>query len=398
MQNFSYSGSDAKGLRGDLALINGPFVGYLEERYSAAKTISIYRRALSRVARSLSNSGRQLSSLQRRDVPAVMRTLHLQGPRPTQTALHGWLKFQGRFHLPQPRTKWRSWLDEYVHFMEADRGLSPSAQYHYRRAADRYMAWQFRRGAVDWQRVRAQNIWRYAAKLLSQKRKVGGVCDELSALRQFLRFMHLRGSCSAALPQAVPAVADRPQSVCRATLTEKQRQQLLASFDRRCAEGSRNHTMALCMTDLGLRCIEVSRLCLGDIDLELKTMMVPAAKNSRGRQLPLPPHVAAALRSYVRSRPATNTDRLFVGHTELRGKPLSSEAVRNAMVRAYRRCGFHWCGTHRLRRCFATRLYARGANLKEIADLLGHRFVTTTERYAQVDPTGLRAVVCPWPI
>ena len=35
---------------------------------------------------------------------------------------------------------------------------------------------------------------------------------------------------------------------------------------------------------------------------------------------------------------------------------------------------------------------------EEIADLLGHRVVTTTERYAQVDEHGLRALARPWPI
>jgi hypothetical protein len=100
---------------------------------------------------------------------------------------------------------------------------------------------------------------------------------------------------------------------------------------------------------------------------------------------------------YLRARPATNSEHLFVGHTTLVGRPLSGVAVSAAMERAYRRCGFPWGGTHRLRRCFATRLYARGANRKEIADLLGHRLVTTTERYAQVDVNGLAALVRPWP-
>jgi site-specific recombinase XerD len=76
-----------------------------------------------------------------------------------------------------------------------------------------------------------------------------------------------------------------------------------------------------------------------------------------------------------------------------------TSVVQTAMHRAYQRCGFPqgWCGSHRLRRTFATRLYVRGVDLKQIADLLGHRHIVTTTRYAQTDVTGLRALAQPWP-
>jgi integrase/recombinase XerD len=396
MQNFDDSKPGTKRLRADLALIDEAFVEYLRERHTAARTITIYRGVLAKLARSFSRQGRSLSTLRREEVSVAIRH-RWRSQRNPQAALHAWLKFLGRFQLPAPCTRWRSWVDDYARFMEIDRGLAPGTCYHYLLIANRYLGWQFRRGAVDWGRVHPQDIWRYAARLQSQGRKPGGVSEELSVLRQFLRFVHLRGSCPPALAQAVPAVADRGRSVRREFVTEEQRRKFLASFDRKSAEGRRDYTMALCMIDLGLRAIEVVRLRHGDIDWEHKALAVPPAKTSRGRQLPLPAHVATALRIYVRARPTTISDRLFVGQARLMGRPLSSGAVQAAVDRAYRRCGFRCYGTHRLRRSFATRLYARGANMKEIADLLGHRRVMTTERYAQVDLHGLRALVQPWP-
>ena len=398
MRPLDSAAFDSAHLRADLALIAGPFVGYLRERHCAIRTIASYRSILVRVAHSLHRAGRRLSTLGRDDVPGVVRSLHLRCLPPAQAVLHGWLKFRGRYQRPRPRTRWQSWIDDYVRFMERDRGLSPSAQSHYGRIAERYLAWQFRRGAVDWRRVRPQDIWQYAGQIRGPQRKPKGVSSELTALRQFLRFVHLRGACTPALAQAVPAVNERPRSLGRTTLSAAHRRRFLAAFDQKSAAGRRDYTMARCMTDLGLRCIEVVRLCLGDIDWERKSILVPPAKNGRGRKLPLPPQVATALRLYVRARPPTPSDRLFVGQRILRGRPLSPGAVRGAMERAYRRGGFPWHGTHLLRRGFATRLFARGANLKEIADLLGHRLVTTTERYAQVDRDGLDALVRPWPL
>ena len=398
MQKGKNSSSTAKGLKADLALINGGFADYLGGRQCAVATIAIYRRILATVACTLRKSRRDLASLRREDVPAIIRAHYGECAGPAQAALHGWLKFRGRFHLPNRHQRWQFWLDAYFSFLENSRALSPDVCGSYCIFADRYMAWQFRTGAVDWGRVRPQHLWRYAALLRSRGHKASTTSGELSALRQFLKFVHLRGGCSAALPQAVPIIADRGQSLVRSVITDEQLRRLLASFDRKTPEGRRDYTMTLCMSDLGLRRIEVARLCLGDVDLARNTLTVPPAKNAPGRQLPIPPHVAAALRIYVRRRPVTESDRLFVGHTYLIGRPLSALAIQSAVERAYQRCGFRFHGTHRLRRRFATRLFARGANLKEIADLLGHPVVTTTERYAQVDEHGLRALARPWPI
>ena len=50
----------------------------------------------------------------------------------------------------------------------------------------------------------------------------------------------------------------------------------------------------------------------------------------------------------------------------------------------------HTGHAHRFRHTFATRLINRGENIKVIQDLLGHRSLQSTERYAHVNETTLR--------
>jgi len=170
----------------------------------------------------------------------------------------------GVMHKTRPR--WQSWFDDYVRFLEMDRGLSPSAQSHYGHIAERYLAWQFRRRPVNWRRVRPQDLWRYVRRLRWPGRKAQGLNSELTALRQFLRFVHLRGGCTVALAEAVPTVSGGSRSLVRPALSTEHRRQLLACFDRHNTEGARDYAMARCMTDLGLRCVEVARLGLHDLD------------------------------------------------------------------------------------------------------------------------------------
>ena len=105
----------------------------------------------------------------------------------------------------------------------------------------------------------------------------------------------------------------------------QQRNKFLA-FNRKSDEGRRDYAMAVCLIDLGLRAIEVSRLRVADINGGSRVVTVPAAKASAGRQLPLPRPVGMVLRDYLHHRPHTEVEPLFVGQTVLRGRP----ATRNS--------------------------------------------------------------------
>jgi integrase/recombinase XerD len=389
-------------LRSDLTLINEGFVAHLRSRHNADFTIALYRRFLGQVAGKLAKRGQSVSELGRRDVSGVLRMClpgwESESCRPRRAGLHQWLKFINRFGDQEPPPFWQPWLDDYRRFMEADRGLAVCTCNTYTRIAGEYLAWQFRRRVLPLEDITPDEIRRFAT-FRCRGRKPKSANGDLSALRQFLRFAHLRGFCSPALALAVPAIPNYGRLTRPAILGEKDRHKFLASFDLASLEGRRDHAMALCMLDLGLRAIEVVRLSLGDIDLEQGTLAVPPAKAGRGRLLPIPLHVRASLRAYIRRRPATDHDRLFVGQVALIGRQLSSWAIASAMNRAYRRSGFpRWYGTHRLRHSFATRLYSHGANMKEIADLLGHRLVMTTDRYTQADSKALRSLAQPWPL
>jgi integrase len=79
------------------------------------------------------------------------------------------------------------------------------------------------------------------------------------------------------------------------------------------------------------------------------------------------------------------------------GQPMTPERLRGAVRRIMRRGGLTNSGPHRLRHSFATRLHARGASLKEVADVLGHQHFDTAAIYARVNLSQLRKVALPWP-
>jgi len=118
------------------------------------------------------------------------------------------------------------------------------------------------------------------------------------------------------------------------------------------------------------------------------------------QSLPLPAQAGKALIHYLQEgRPQTTNRAMFVRHRAPFGVPLSVAAIRNAMNRAFVRCGLadQFCNTHILRRTAATRLQKAGVSVKAIADVLRHRDLNTARVYARVDLEHLRAVAQPWP-
>jgi site-specific recombinase XerD len=219
-----------------------------------------------------------------------------------------------------------------------------------------------------------------------------------TALRSFFSFLHFTGRVREPLGDAVFCPLPRPPRRIPATLSDAELQRFLKAFDQSHPIGRRDFAMALCLCRLGMRAQEVASLRLDDIDYENRTVHLRVTKARPGRLLPMSAELARAVRAYLRvGRPATDSPGLFVRHRSPWTAGHGSELVRMAMRRAYRRAKLKPRGVHILRHTLATRLHRRGTGLKAIADVLGHRSLDTTARYARINYAELRQAALPWP-
>jgi site-specific recombinase XerD len=221
-----------------------------------------------------------------------------------------------------------------------------------------------------------------------------------SALRSFIRSLHLQGITDGQLIQAVPTVRDTRRSTLPTPLTSAQLQKLLTSIDQKKRAGLRDYAMIMCLTHLGLRAKEVADLTLDDIDWRAGTVTIRSSKVRRTSVLPLPKPVGRAIMTYLRKqRPATSARQVFVRWMVPVGRPLRSANVTCAVQKAFKRSGLNVPsqGAHTLRHTVATEMVRAGVSLKEIADVLRHRSIDTTAIYTKVDLPRLREVALPWP-
>jgi len=328
-------------------------------------------------------------------------------PAPTDrghcgSAIHRFVRYMRdqRLMRPPPQEAARSPIDELLktydcHLKEVC-GLSLGTRENRRRCTRRFLHWRFGRQQIQLRHLRPKDVSGY---VLECARHLAGtsvhpLCVDLRSFLRFLEFSQLRPGLAGSVPQlpqrAVPSLPG--------TLQPHERRRFLGSFPQSTPQGRRDYAIALCLSELALRSHEVADLVLEDLDWRALAVRLAQTKQRRQRLVPLPDRVARAILNYLkRGRPPTRSRALFVHHRTPRGRALAAHYVRRLVRRAFARCGIEASGTHVLRHTWATWAHRRGASLKLIADVLGHRSLDATTGYAHVNVEELRQVALPWP-
>ncbi len=149
-------------------------------------------------------------------------------------------------------------------------------------------------------------------------------------------------------------------------------------------KSQRDRTMFMLMLRCGLRVEEVSNLTMGAIDFKRKRILVHCGKGGKDRVVYISNDAHSALMDYLKARPRSKAKKLFlVEKGPCRGNPISVRGIQKRME--------YYAGKaqikitcHSLRHTMATNLLNADAELATIQDLLGHNWVTTTQRYCKI--------------
>ena len=146
----------------------------------------------------------------------------------------------------------------------------------------------------------------------------------------------------------------------------------------------RDKAMFMLMLRCGLRVEEVAHLRLPAIDLKRRSLMILEGKGGKSRVVYLSKDAYDALVAYLKVRPASKTQGLFLVEKGVcKGQPISVRGIQKRMEYYGRKAGVH-ISCHQLRHTMATQMLNADAQLETIQDLLGHNWVITTQRYCKV--------------
>lgn len=325
----------------------------------------------------------------------------VNGGRSTGTLLLGYLRNLGIIPPPakviddSPLTRIER---EYARFLACERGLSPATLSSYLPMVRGFLSERFAGNTVALDQLCPQDAHRF---ILDNARRVSRsqAARAVTVLRSFLRFLYQRGDINNDLAGALPLVANWRLSQIPKSMLPAQVESLLASCDRQTANGRRDYAILLLLARLGLRAGEVVALTLEDLDWESGVFTVHG-KGNRREQMPLPEDVGNALVNYLRhDRPACPSRRVFIRTLAPYQGFAGSAAINDVLRRALARAGLDppFKGAHLLRHSLATNMLRSGASLEEIGEILRHCHPETTQIYAKVDVSALRALAPSWP-
>jgi integrase/recombinase XerC len=144
----------------------------------------------------------------------------------------------------------------------------------------------------------------------------------------------------------------------------------------------------------GLRVSELAGLNSGDLDLTGGTLRV-RGKGRRERIAPVGSYAAKALTHWLHVRRVSAREKgggeapVFVNKF---GRRLTTRSVGRMLEKHLQTAGLDRRTTpHTLRHSFATHLLDRGADIRSVQELLGHKSLVTTQIYTHVSTAGLKA-------
>jgi integrase/recombinase XerC len=140
----------------------------------------------------------------------------------------------------------------------------------------------------------------------------------------------------------------------------------------------RDYAVVLLLAESGCRRGDIASLRLQDLDLAHMCAYV-VGKGEKRRAIYFDHDAVEALAAWLRARPATENDRVFV---TAKGEPLSGQAVYQIAARRSREAGLErTVNPHRFRHGVATALAAERLKPTAIQRYLGHSSIATTMRY-----------------
>ncbi len=140
-------------------------------------------------------------------------------------------------------------------------------------------------------------------------------------------------------------------------------------------------TLIMVALHTGMRRGEILDLKWQNVDLLRRAIRVVKSKNGEKRTIPMSNTLFNLLKS--------------VSIRDISGRvfPISGSSLRQAFDKVAAKSGLEDFRFHDLRHTFATRLVQNGVDLYKVKELLGHKTISMTMRYAHHCPESLRSSV-----
>lgn len=325
---------------------------------------------------------------------------HLRRVRYSVNRFADYLREEGRFVATTSRTVYEPLLARYLRWMRSYQHAAPGTLEVRAHSLTRFLqslgqdATPRGLAKLDCEKVE-QFVLAYASANGRSARR-----SMQSALRTFFRFAWHEGYLRLPLDRAVPTIRTYKLATVPRGLSEQQTAEVVQGVERNTQVGRRDYAILQLLSTYGVRGGQLRALRLEELDWVRDRIFFKAAKHGKDVWVPMTLEVGEAVLDYLQNgRPACSYPEVFLT-SRAPYHPFPHSTTLSAIVqRRLSATGIDVpsAGAHAFRHGFATRMLRQGNGLKAIADVLGHRYLSTTFRYTKVDFNALKQVALEWP-
>ena len=305
-----------------------------------------------------------------------------------------WLDMMGKLRRPKEKTDpYSELITQYIDYMRKERGLSEETIYS--RVCVLKDFFKSSEKGISLQQMTPLNIDNVLKKKYLEGQSRRSIQTYASTLRTFFTFAEGKNWCQARLAQSIKTSrVYRHESLPQGPSWDDV-QKLLATTEGDHPTNIRDRAILLLLAVYGLRCGEVTQLCLEDLDWENELLYIRRTKTLKSQTFPFSQTVGNAILLYLQKvRPNKCSSREVFIARRAPYRPLTSSAIFQIVSKRLKplELNLKHHGPHALRHACATRLINEGISLKEISDHLGHRSMESSRIYAKVNLSQLRKV------
>ena len=254
------------------------------------------------------------------------------------------------------------------------KNYSPHTLRNYLNMLQHYIRWL----NVPVEAATSENIAGYIDFLMDKRLHPKTINCHLSCIRIFYDYVHYEEKINTINPVRKGVALRLPAPLPR-YVKEEELDILFGTIHKH-----RDRAMFTLMLRCGLRVEEVANLTLAAVDLRRRRIVVHNGKGRKDRVVYISDDAYLAFDHYLRVRPKPKTRKVFlVEKGTCKGQGISVRGIQKRMEYYTRKTGLK-ISCHHLRHTMATQMLNADAELSTIQDLLGHNWITTTQKYCTV--------------
>jgi site-specific recombinase XerD len=270
-------------------------------------------------------------------------------------------------------------MDEFL----ANKDTSESSRKKYREYLHVFIFWLTRNGDV--RDPHRSDIINYKQWLIQSGRAASSIDIYLSSVRQFFKYLEETG-----VHDDVAAGVHSPKRYAgyrKKPLPTEMVSPLLKSINRSSITGLRDYAIINLMVRTGMRCCEVVRTNVGDIQKEKGNWIIAIqgkGHHDKDRLLGLTDKVVNPITEYIESAELGKDDPLFLNHSYVSHNTRLTTLTISKFVKKYLRAigiDSEKISAHSLRHTAAITALNNGIDVLAVQSMLGHKRIETTMIY-----------------